>query len=108
MTITFATNTITDRDADSPTAAEPITLDGGLLFQPSPVVEQARQLAAEGLPVTVSICLAVLERAPLTGVSRWLLEASIENRLRQTLQAAGYRSVTRRAADDAIVVDASV
>jgi hypothetical protein len=107
MTITFATQTVTD-GADQPGAAELIVLDGGLLFQPSAVVEQAQGLADEGVPLTVSMSLDALDQAPLTGVSRRLIDASVESRLRQALHTAGYRSVTRRAVGGAIVLDASV
>jgi hypothetical protein len=107
MTITFATQAVTD-GADRPAAAGSIVLDGGLLFQPSAVVDQARELAAEGVPLIVSMSLDVLDQAPLTGVSRKLIEASVESRLRQALHTAGYRSVTRRAVGGAIVLDASV
>jgi hypothetical protein len=107
MTITFATPTITDR-ADQPVAAELIVLDGGLLFQPSGVVEQSQRLAAEGVPLTVSMSLDALDQAPLTGVSRKLIEAAVESRLRQALHTAGYCSVTRRAVAGVIVLDASV
>src|SRR5262245_58386405 len=107
MTITFATHTSTD-DASETAVAAPIVLDGGLLFQASRVIEQARPLAAEGVPLTASIPLDALDRAPLTGVTRKLIEASVENRLRQALCAAGYRWVTRRAVAGEIVLDASV
>ena len=107
MTITFATHTTTDDEADGAVAAEPIVLDGSLFFQPSPVVQEARRLAAEGVPITVSISLEDLDRAPLTGVSRQLIEASVDSRLRLALHAAGYHVVTRRAVVGAIVLDAS-
>jgi hypothetical protein len=108
MTITFATHTITDDAADVAVAVGPIVLDGSLFFQPSPVVDEARRLAADGVPLTASISLDVLDRRPLTGVSRKLIEASVESRLRQALHMAGYRSVTRRAVAGAIVLDASM
>lgn len=107
MTITFATHTITD-GVDQPAAAEFIVLDDGFLFQPSAVVERAHGLAAGGVPLTVSMSLDVLDRAPLSGVSRRLIEASAESRLRQALHTAGYRFVTRRAVVGVIVLDASV
>ena len=49
MTITFDTKTTTDHTA---AVSQPIVLDGGLFFQPSPVVEQARRLAAQSVAVT--------------------------------------------------------
>ena len=49
-----------------------------------------------------------LDRAPLTGTSRRLLEVAAENRLREALHSAGYRFVTRRAVPGCIVLDASV
>jgi hypothetical protein len=108
MTITFATHTVTDDQSDGQVASEPMVLDGGLLFQPTRVVEHARQPAAVGVSLVVSMSLDVLDRAPLTGVSRKLIEAAAESRLRQALYAAGYRSVIRRPVADAIVLDASV
>jgi hypothetical protein len=108
MTITFDTQTTTDHTTDVAAVSQPIVLDGGLFFQPSPVVEQARRLASEGVEVTVSMSLGVLDHAPVTGTSRRLLEAGVENRLRAALYAAGYRIVTRRRdVPGAIVLDAS-
>ena len=108
MTITFATHTVTDDQTEGRVAPEPVLLEVGLLFQPIRVVEQASQLAAVGVSLVVSMSLDVLDRAPLTGVSRKLIEASAESRLRQALYAAGYRSVTRRPVVHSIVLDASV
>ena len=51
--------------------------------------------------------LAALDQASVTGTSRSLLEARIENRLREALYAAGYRTVTRRHVTGSIVLDAS-
>jgi hypothetical protein len=110
MTITFDTHThtTTDRTADDVVPREPIELAAGLFFQPSPVVEQARHLAAEGIDVVVTMSLAVLDQAPVTGTTRSLLEASVENRLREALYAAGFTSVRRRRdVVGSIVLDAS-
>ena len=107
MTITFDTHTTTDDTIEVAAVSEPIVLDGGLLFQPSPVVERARRLAKEGVDVTVSMSLAALDRAPVTGTTRSLLHAGVENRLREALYAAGYRTITRRPVPGFIVLDAS-
>jgi hypothetical protein len=109
MTITFDTHTTTtDPTSDSVVAREPIELAAGLFFQPSPVVEQARRLASEGIDVVVTMSLAVLDEAPVTGTTRSLLEASVENRLRDSLYAAGFTSVRRRRdVAGSIVLDAS-
>ena len=107
MTITFDTHTTTDDTIEVAAVGEPIVLDGGLLFQPSPVVERARRLAKAGVDVTVSMSLAALTRAPVTGTTRSLLQAGVENRLREALYAAGYRTITRRPVPGFIVLDAS-
>ena len=107
MTITFDTHTIIDNTTEVATVSEPIVLDGGLLFQPSPIIEQARRLAAQGVDVAVSMSLAALDQVPVTGTTRGLLQAGVENRLREALYAAGYRSVTRRPVPGSIVLDAS-
>jgi hypothetical protein len=106
MTITLHSHTITD-DTTEVVVSEPIVLNGGLLFQPSPIIEQARRLAAQGVDVAVSMSLAALDHAPVTGTTRWLLQAGVENRLREALYAAGYRTVTRRPVPGSIVLDAS-
>ena len=108
MTITFDTHTTTNHTADAVVTREPVELAAGLFFQPSPVIEQARRLASEGTDVVVTMSLAVLDQAPVTGTSRRLLEASVENRLREALYAAGFRSVRRRwDVAGSIVLDAS-
>ena len=104
MTITFDTKTTTDHTA---AVSQPIVLDGGLFFQPSPVVDQARRLAAQSVAVTVSMSLGVLDHAPVTGTTRSLLEAGVEHRLREALYAAGCRTVTRRQVPGSLVLDAS-
>jgi hypothetical protein len=102
MTITIATQ---------PTASAEITdtvvLDGGLFFQPAPIIDQVRQHARDGVDVVVTLRLAGLDQPRLTGVSRMLLAASVETRLRQALHAAGYRNVTRRRdVPEVLVLDA--
>jgi hypothetical protein len=107
MTVTFDTQTTAEHPTDA-VRDEPIVLEVGLLFQPSPFVERARRLASGGVAVVVSMPVDDLDRAPLTGTSRRLLEVAAENRLREALHSAGYRFVTRRAVPGCIVLHASV
>ena len=74
----------------------------------SPYLQLLERTSMSKIVAVVSMSLDVLDRAPLTGVSRKLIEASAESRLRQALYAAGYRSVTRRPVVHSIVLDASV
>jgi hypothetical protein len=86
-----------------------VVLDGGLFFQPLPVAEQARQLASEGISMVVTLPLGALDAPNITGVTRQLLEASVEGRLRSALTAAGYRTISRRRdVLDTMVLDAAV
>jgi hypothetical protein len=88
--------------------AEPVSLDGGLFFQPLPVVEQACQLARDGVGIVVTLPLDGLNYPRLTGVTRQMLEASVESHLRSALTAAGYRTISRRRdVQDAMVLDAT-
>jgi hypothetical protein len=88
--------------------AKPVSLDGGLFFQPLPVVERARQLARDGVGVVVTLPLDGLNYPRLTGVTRQMLEASVESHLRSALTAAGYRTISRRRdVQDAMVLDAT-
>jgi hypothetical protein len=108
MTITIDTQTTTDHATNGIATTDRVELSGGLFFQPSPVTQQALRLAADGVDVVVSMPLAVLSNAPLTGVTRRLVEASLENRLRQALRNAGFTTVRRRGdVTDTIVLDAS-
>jgi len=87
---------------------EAVSLDGGLFFQPLPVVERARQLAREGIDIVVTLPLDRLNDPRLTGVTRQLLEASVESHLRSALTAAGYHTISRRRdVQDAMVLDAT-
>jgi hypothetical protein len=87
---------------------EAVTLDGGLFFQPLPVVERARQLARDGVDIMVTMRLDQLDAPRLTGVTRQLLEASVESHLRSALTAAGYRTISRRRnVQDAMVLHAT-
>jgi hypothetical protein len=87
---------------------EAVSLDGGLFFQPLPVVERARQLARDGTDIVVTLPLDRLNDPRLTGVTRQLLEASVESHLRSALTAAGYRTISRRReVQDAMVLDAT-
>ena len=63
-------------------------LDGGLFFQPLPVVERARQLARDGVQIVATLPLDRLNAPHITGVTRQLLEASVEGHLRSALTAA--------------------
>jgi hypothetical protein len=87
---------------------EAVSLDGGLFFQPLPVVERARQLARDGVDIVVTLPLDRLNGPRITGVTRQLLEASVEGHLRSALTAAGYRTISRRRhVQDAMVLDAT-
>jgi len=46
---------------------EAVSLDGGLFFQPLPVVERARQLARDGVDIVVTLPLDRLNDPRLTG-----------------------------------------
>ena len=91
MTITYASEPIAAGEN-----TDTVVLDGGLFFQPLPVVDQARQYARRGVDIVVTLPLKQLDNPRLTGVSRMLLEASVEARLRDALHAAGYRRISRR------------
>jgi hypothetical protein len=94
---TLAAMTITS--APKPTAAgekgDTVVLDGGLFLRRPPVVEDARRFAAVGIDVVVSLSTETLDDRRLTGVTRMLLEAAVEMRLREALRAAGYRQIRR-------------
>ncbi len=91
MTITYASKPIAAGEI-----TDTVVLDGGLFFQQLPVVDQARQYARKGVDIMVTLPLEQLDNPRLTGVSRMLLEASVEARLRDALHAAGYRHISRR------------
>ena len=96
------------RQASVTGTAEAVSLDGGLFFQPPPVVERARQLARDGVDIVVTLPLDQLNAPRLTGVTRQLLEASVESHLRSALTAAGYHTISRRRdVQDAMVLDAT-
>ncbi len=102
------TITLEPRQTDVPGTAEAVSLDGGLFFQPLPVVERARQLARDGVDIVVTLPLDRLNDPRLTGVTRQLLEASVECHLRSALTAAGYHTISRRRdVQDAMVLDAT-
>ena len=102
------TITLQPRQANVTGTAEAVSLDGGLFFQPLPVVERARQLARDGVDIVVTLPLDRLNAPRLTGVTRQLLEASVESHLRSALTAAGYRTISRRRhVQDAMVLDAT-
>jgi hypothetical protein len=91
MTITYAPKpSTTDEVSDT------VVLDGGLFFQPMPVIDQARHYARDGIDIVVTLPLLRLDNPRLTDVTRTLLEASVETRLRDALHAAGYRHISRR------------
>ena len=71
-------------------------LGGSLFFQQPPIVDQAREYAREGVDSVVTLPLGQLDDPRLTGVTRMLLEASAETRLRDALHAIGYRHISRR------------
>jgi hypothetical protein len=97
MTIAYARRSDTvDRVADL------LVLDGGVFFQPLPVVEQARRYASEGTDLVVRLRLDGAA-SRLSGVSGMLLEASVETRLRHALTAAGFRHIERRHEDPGVV-----
>ena len=81
-------------------------LDGGLFFQPPPAIADLERYAHAGVDVTVKLPTDGLDRSPLTGVSRVLVEATVETRLRNALHAAGYRRISRHVDTAAIVLDA--
>jgi hypothetical protein len=56
MTITISPNTSTTGES-----ADAVLLDGGLFFQPLPVVEHAWQLARDGVDVVVTLPLSRLD-----------------------------------------------
>jgi hypothetical protein len=87
---------------------EGVSLDGSLFFQPLPVIERARQLAGKGVAIVVTLPLDQLNAPHITGVTRQLLEASVEGHLRSALTTAGYRRISRRRdVQDAMVLDAT-
>jgi hypothetical protein len=102
------TITLQPQQTNRTDTVEAVSLDGGLFFQPLPVVERARQLAAEGVDIVVTLPLDQLNAPNITGVTRQLLEASVESHLRSALTAAGYRTISRRRdVQDAMVLDAT-
>ena len=102
------TITLEPRQTSVTATAEAVSLDGGLFFQPLPVVERARQLARDGVDIVVTLPLDQLNAPRLTGVTRQLLEASVESHLRSALAAAGYHTISRRRdVQDAMVLDAT-
>jgi hypothetical protein len=102
------TITLQPKQTNVTDTVEAVSLDGGLFFQPLPVVERARQLAWDGVNIVVTLPLDRLDDPRLTGVTRQLLEASVESRLRSVLTAAGYHTISRRRdVQDAMVLDAT-
>jgi hypothetical protein len=102
------TITITPNQATTTETADSVVLDGGLFFQPLPVIEQARQLARDGIDIVVSLPLGRLDNPRLTGMTRTLLEVRVEGHLRSALMAAGYRSLRRhRDIEGALVLEAA-
>ncbi len=97
VTLAVMTITIESMPAPADVTTDTVVLDGGLFFQPLPVTNRARELARAGVGVAVTVPLTGLDSSRLTGVTRTLLAASVESRLRQALLAAGFRHVERRA-----------
>jgi hypothetical protein len=101
------TITLTPKHSTTSEYADAVVLAGGLFFQPSPVIEQARQMARDGVDIVVTLPLSQLDNPGLTGMSRVLLEVSVEGHLRSALTGAGYRTVRRRQdIKDALVIEA--
>jgi len=101
MTIIEApTATLTDEATDT------VVLDAALFFQPRSVIADLERYARAGVDVSVSLPTDGLDGSPLTGVSRRLVEAAAETRLRNVLHAAGYQHISRRVDATAVVLDA--
>jgi hypothetical protein len=101
--------TITDAPpASSIETIDSVVLDGALFFQPPPVLADLERYARVGVGVDVSVRIPTdgLAGSPLTGVSRMLVEAAAETRLRNALRAAGYLNVSRRVDGAAVVLAA--
>jgi hypothetical protein len=94
--------TITETCA--PTITNTVVLDGSRLLEPRPIIEEIRALARHGADVTVNLPLDPFDRSPLTGVSRILCQAWVEDLVRNALRAAGYRNISRRVDSDTIVL----
>ena len=61
------TITLEPRQTSVTATAEAVSLDGGLFFQPLPVVERARQLARDGVDIVVTLPLDQLNAPALPG-----------------------------------------
>jgi hypothetical protein len=94
------TATVTDATTDT------VVFDGAPFFQPPPATDELERNAHAAVDVTLTLPLDALDSDRLTGVSRTLVEAAIETRLRHALYAAGYRNISRRIDTAAVVLDA--